>query len=76
MPGTDIQRNWARLGAAARLAEIDRERGLILKAFPELKHGNFSPSGQPKRRFSAAARRRMSEGMRKFWARRRAAGKA
>lgn len=31
---------------------------------------------EPKRRFSAAARRRMSAGMRRFWARRKAAGKA
>jgi hypothetical protein len=76
----DVQREWARLGAGTRLSEIDRERAAILKAFPELRRkgasAELSPSGKPKRRFSAAARRRMSAGMRKFWARRRAAGKA
>lgn len=70
----DLHRDWAKLGAAARLAEIDKERAEILKAFPELRRATaLGPGGQPKRRFSAAARRRMSEGMRKFWARRKAA---
>jgi hypothetical protein len=75
MAGVDIQRDWARRGASVRLAEIDRERAAILKAFPELKGGgkvNLNGSGRPKRRFSAAARRRMSAGMRKYWARRKA----
>ena len=84
MAGSDVQREWARIGAGARLAEIDRERTAILKAFPELRRGGaavtgggeFTDTGKPKRRFSAAARRRMSAGMRKFWARRRAEGKA
>jgi hypothetical protein len=77
MPETNLQRDWAKKGAAARLAEIDRERAMILKAFPELRRkGALTTSGRPKRRFSTAARRRMSDGMRKFWARRRAAGKA
>jgi hypothetical protein len=79
MAKTDVHRGWARLGAGARLAEIDSERAAILKAFPDLRRkgatAELSPSGRPKRRFSAAARRRMSAGMRKFWARRRAEGK-
>ena len=73
------QRAWALIGAGARLTEINRERAAILKAFPELGRKGaateISASGKPKRRFSAAARRRMSAGMRKFWARRKAAGK-
>jgi hypothetical protein len=69
-----MQQKWARIGAAARLAEIDRERAEILKSFPELsKSSALGPSGKPRRQFSAAARRRMSAGMRKFWARRKAA---
>jgi len=80
----DVQRQWARVGAGARLVEIERERAAILKAFPELRRPGaaagvaavLSATGKPKRRFSAAARRRMSAGMRKFWARRKAAGKA
>jgi hypothetical protein len=76
MRATDFEQGWAKLGAATRLAELNRERAMILKMFPELRRGDVSPSGRPKRRFSAAARRRMSQGMRKFWARRKAAGKA
>jgi hypothetical protein len=68
----DNQREWARLGAQARLSTIDQERTAILKAFPELRSGRL---GSPKRRFSAEARKRMSAGMRKFWARRKAAAK-
>jgi hypothetical protein len=83
MAGKDMQREWARVGAGARLVEIDRERATILKAFPELRRGGapkgavagLTATGKPKRRFSAAARRRMSAGMRKFWARRKAAAK-
>jgi hypothetical protein len=76
----DVHREWARIGAGARLTEIDRERAAILKAFPELRRKGAAvepnPTGTPKRRFSAAAKRRMSAGMRKFWARRRAEDKA
>lgn len=80
----DVQREWARIGAGARLVEIDRERTAILKAFPDLRRPGaikgvaaaVTATGKPKRRFSAAARRRMSAGMRKFWARRKAEGKA
>jgi hypothetical protein len=70
------QREWARLGAHARLMAIESERVAILRAFPDLGRGGAIPSVNglvvPKRRFSAAARRRMSAGMRKFWARRKA----
>ena len=76
MRATDFELGWAKLGAATRLAELNRERAMILKMFPELRRSELSPSGRTKRRFSAAARRRMSEGMRKFWARRKASGKA
>jgi len=73
------QREWARLGAHARLAAIESERLAILKAFPELGRPGMAPAVNgliaPKRRFSMAARRRMSEGMRKFWARRKADAK-
>ena len=72
------QREWARLGARTRLFAIEQERAAILKAFPELRRGPaavVSPSGKPKRQFSAAAKRRMSAGMRRYWARRRAEGR-
>ena len=79
MPGVkSSQRDWARIGARTRLLAIEQERTAILRAFPELRRGPgaiVSPSGKPKRRFSAAAKRRMSAGMRKYWARRRAEGR-
>lgn len=72
-------REFARLGAAARLKELDQERVAILKAFPGLKHGaaprKAGPGGsRPGRKISPAAKRRMSAGMRRWWAKRK--GKA
>jgi|HubBroStandDraft_5_1064220.scaffolds.fasta_scaffold714678_1 hypothetical protein len=70
------QREWARLGAQARLVELQQEAGLILRTFPELKSNRTAGIGlRAKRRISAAARRAMSEGMRRYWARRRAGAK-
>ena len=68
---------WARLGAMARLGQIANERAAILKAYPALRRGLPAgvPGIRPKRRFSAEARKRMSEGMRKYWAKRKAVGK-
>jgi hypothetical protein len=81
----DTQREWARLGAATRLQQIEQERQAIFAAFPELRRGvpassSSLPTG-PRRRggsrkgrkLSNEAKKRMSEGMRKYWARRRAA---
>lgn len=77
---------WALKGAAARLKEIDEELRAIFDAFPELrgsaKHLSVSlpvvaAVGLKKRRtMSPEARKRMSAGMRKFWARRKAAAKS
>ncbi len=67
--------NWARLGAQLRLAQIDQERANILRSFPGLKRGRVAGAVvRPKRQMSAAARRAMSAGMKKYWARRKAAG--
>ena len=69
---------WAKLGAAARLKEIQDELAAIYRAFPELKGQRGSStaatsSGRQKRkRFSAAGKAAISEGMRKYWARRKA----
>ena len=67
-------RMWARLGASKRLTELDAERAAILRAFPSIQESGPVPASglRPRRRFSAAARRRMSAGMRKYWAERRA----
>ena len=78
---TPAHAEFARLGAIARLQQIDRERASILASFPELKKKgaltavNIGVPAAPRRKVSAAARRAMSEGMRKFWARRKSQAK-
>jgi hypothetical protein len=65
---TNRQQEWARIGASARLREIEAERAEILREFPDLR----SAHGGPRRKLSSAARKRLSAGMRKYWARRKA----
>jgi hypothetical protein len=73
---TDNEDKWLRLGAWTRLAQMDEERAEILKAFPDFRRGKPEASGaRPKRRISAKARRAMKEGMKRYWARRKAAEK-
>ncbi len=71
----------ARVGAQARLEELERERALILKAFPGLQAGHAgrlpdsraaSRAGR-RRGMSAAQRKAVSLRMRKYWAARRKA---
>jgi hypothetical protein len=73
----------ARLGAAERLAQLERERAGLLRAFPELKRSSgrdvsdgLSPTGKESRRrrrpMSAQARKAVSLRMKKYWAERRA----
>jgi hypothetical protein len=60
------------------LIAIEQERQAILKVFPDLRRAgtvslaNGAIGHRPKRQFSAAAKRRMSAGMRRYWARRKA----
>jgi hypothetical protein len=72
----------ARIGAAARLAELDRERADLLRDFPGLRAASRAATGRdggvPVRRrrrrgMSAAARRAVSIRMKKYWAARRKA---
>jgi hypothetical protein len=70
---------WVSLGASVRLQELDQERAEILRALPHLRKGRRaagleSAAPRRRRRMSAAARKAMSAGMRKYWARRRAEG--
>ena len=83
-------RRLARLGAIARLAQLREEEAAIRAEFPELfgraqravgKAEASAPAAVPSRRrprMSAAARKAVSERMRKYWAERRKAkaGKA
>jgi hypothetical protein len=70
---------WAKHGASVRLREIEEELASIYKAFPDLKGQRSlaqsgSSTGQRRpARFSAEGKRAISEGMRKYWARRKAA---
>lgn len=69
-------KKWERLGALTRLAQLDEERAEIFKAFPEFRRGKPEASAlRPKRRISAKGRAAMKEGMRRYWAKRRAAEK-
>jgi hypothetical protein len=76
----DTQREWARMGALTRLQQLDEERARILAAFPDLRRkASVSPRSsvdlvvRKRRTISPKGRRAMSAGMRKYWAKRRAA---
>ncbi|MBI4477539.1 MAG: hypothetical protein HY654_10220 [Acidobacteria bacterium] len=71
----------ARLGAEARLAELEREREAIFGLFPDLSGARRRrrPTAAPARRgrgrvMSAAERRAVSLRMKKYWAERRRGG--
>jgi hypothetical protein len=83
----DVLQRLARLGAQARLDQIDMERLAILEAFPDLGAPKRPAAGRakpavvvakaaPARRrpkMTAAQRKAVSERMTKFWAERRKA---
>lgn len=77
----NLHRQWARAGAALRLGELQAEIAEIYRAFPELRKpggraaavvGAPAGAGDKKRKFSARGKKAISEGMRKYWARRKA----
>lgn len=75
MANSDLQRKWARAGAEARLREVQAEIQEIFRAFPDLRSGRASrgwTATGKKRNFSAEGKAAISEGMRKYWARRKA----
>jgi len=84
----DQLQRLARLGAQARLEELRREEAAIRAAFPDLFGGRGRGRGRKaaagaatgrrrRRSMSAAARKAVSERMRKYWAdRRKAKGNA
>ena len=77
------------MGATTRLAELELERRAIFKAFPDLARGArgvrvsigvgapapVDALGRRRRTISSQGRKRMAEGMRKYWAKRKAAEK-
>jgi hypothetical protein len=75
----DELRRLARMGAAARLAELERERAALLRDFPGLRTTSGTAAVQrdgrsrKRRVMSAANRRAVSIRMKKYWAARRKA---
>jgi hypothetical protein len=75
-------REFALIGARARLQELRDEQTKLREVFPELfRSGRAAaennPEGRPRRRrrrMSAAQRKAVSERMRKYWADRRKKG--
>ena len=76
----DQLRRLARLGATARLEQLRQEEAAIRAAFPELfgrgrkranGKGEASDADRPRKNMSVAARKAVSERMRKYWAERR-----
>ena len=73
-------KHLALLGAQARIQQIQAEMEDIYRMFPQLRTGArvvrtpaaSSADTRPKRKFSAKGKRAISEGMRKYWARRKA----
>jgi hypothetical protein len=84
---TEQLRRLARLGAIARLEQLQQEEGAIRAEFPELFGRGRRAAGRGssvavaadtgqrrrRRRMSAAARKAVSQRMRKYWAERRKA---
>jgi hypothetical protein len=73
---TDQLRRLARLGAIARLEQIRQEEAAIKAEFPELfgrqrAASEKVPARRRRKSMSAAARKAVSERMRKYWAERR-----
>jgi hypothetical protein len=73
-------KEFARAGAKERLRQLDAERAQINKAFPELssrpERTAYAIVTAPRRVASAKARAAMSEGMRRYWAKRKAGKKS
>ena len=74
---SDLDSHLARIGAFARLKQLEVERARIIKAYPGVtpaaEDAIFkAPSARPRKAFSDEARQRMSEAARKRWASRKA----
>lgn len=71
---------WARIGASARIAELQAELAEIYRTFPDLKAARLTTAGTSrvplgraqKRQVSSAGKKAISQGMREYWARRKA----
>lgn len=75
---TEQLRRLARLGAIARLEQLKQEEAAIRAEFPELfgrgrraAVADVVKPGRRRRKMSSAARKAVSERMRRYWAERR-----
>ncbi len=72
MTSEDVVARCARLGAQVRLAEIDAERLVICRQFPELAQTNgHGPVNGTKRAMSDTQRAAVSARMKAYWKKRR-----
>jgi hypothetical protein len=70
----ELLQRLARAGAQARLEELRAEEAAIHRAFPGLAaKPRAATAGRRRSRMSAAARKAVSERMKKYWAERRKA---
>jgi len=74
---SETHKKWALVGAETRLREVQAEIAEIYRIFPELRDGSRRAASVGKalksRQFSPKGKAAISEGMRKYWARRKAA---
>jgi len=73
----ETHKKWALVGAETRLKEVQAEIAEIYRVFPELRGrvGRVAAGDKEARtrQFSPKGKAAISEGMRKYWARRKAA---
>jgi len=69
-----LEREWLKVGVEARLGQIHEELNAIYATFPELRERwpMMRTTAAPKRTFSERGKQAISDGMRKYWARRKA----
>jgi len=73
--GAELQRRYAVVGAETRIRELQAEIEEVYRLFPELKGRRAAAkTTQPgtTRTFSRKGKAAISEGMRRYWARRKA----
>lgn len=72
-------REYARIGAEARLTQLQKEERDIYAQFPGLRNGRAAasmPAPRQRRKMSAAARKKISDAQKKRWAAQRATATA
>jgi len=68
-----VERSWAVLGAQAKVNELQAQIDAIIRQFPEVaRGGSKSRRVRGKRNLPSNFRKTVSDGMRRYWARRKA----